>query len=459
MYVAEYDIGGTPWQQAAVRLRYPAAADEEQAERWWARLRALLRSLDGVPESSVSLRIQPERLPAALFLVAPASHAALLRQSLGSLTQLEVLADAEVAYPRESAEHDALLEFPRFRCRAALPALVSGVAWFAFDFRVSPLLNEVMREARGLGHALAYHVNVEALPIAAEWQKQAARNALRVAEVPGVPAHLEGLQRSLSEKLRHATHICEEYLGVETRAACEWLGGGLERRFCEAYGRHLTPEFRFDDNGHEGPLTATRHAGFFEPLRVDEVCSGAITVDERLEMLSWRPDPDILERTDRHVLEPGAMTPPAEGAGALPPPDYSGLPPPYAGKEPYVFVSYKREDLERIKPLLADVNRTGHRIWYDKGIPGGAEWDAVIEERVQNCTVLLLFLSRAAVRSKYVRREVKFADTLSKLIVTVRLERNVDLSHGIAMLLNQYQVIEGSAPGLGEELGRAVRLL
>ena len=65
----------------------------------------------------------------------------------------------------------------------------------------------------------------------------------------------------------------------------------------------------------------------------------------------------------------------------------------YSGDGPFVFISYSHEDLQRIKPLVAEL-RPPASDWYDKGIPGGAEWDSTIEDRVRRSAVLLLFRER-----------------------------------------------------------------
>ena len=69
-----------------------------------------------------------------------------------------------------------------------------------------------------------------------------------------------------------------------------------------------------------------------------------------------------------------------------------------------------------------------------------------------------MFVSHAAVRSKYVRREVKFADVLNKPIIPVRLEPDVELRDGMDMLLNQYQTVNAFASSEGHEVDRALRL-
>lgn len=454
MYLATYTVEGASWRQAAAGVTYPGGDDAGRVEEWGARFRMLLRGLDAVPDLSASLRVRVDqhRLAAALFAVAPAEREEQLRRALARLTQLDVIGDGEVRFARERAEHDTLLQFPRLQTCVALPHLATPEAWFAVPFRVQDRLSELLADAYSQGHDLTYHLNIEQLPKEPELLRQAARNALRVADVQGVPPLLEQLQHDLVAKLRRATHVCEELLGVDSQAASEWLRDALDRQFRETYGRYIVPEFTFVEDAHHGSITATRHRFFFEPCAVDEICSAALTADERLNLLSWQPGRELSSLMSR-------VSAPVEDVEQPAVIDHTGMPTPYCGTEPYAFISYKRQDLERIKPLVAQLTARGYRIWYDKGIPGGAEWDALIEERVQHCEVLLLFLSQAAVGSKYVRREVKFADTLGKPVVGIRLERDIDLLHGMAMLLNQYQVIDSSATSLADELDQAVRFV
>lgn len=121
----------------------------------------------------------------------------------------------------------------------------------------------------------------------------------------------------------------------------------------------------------------------------------------------------------------------------------------------FAFVSYKREDFARVEPHLRTLGRIDCPFWYDTGIPGGAEWAATIEARIRSCGFLLVFLTREAVASKHVRREVKFADKLDKPIVPVLLEP-VDLGGGLDMLLSQYQMLDSRDHDFEERLRAAV---
>jgi hypothetical protein len=84
------------------------------------------------------------------------------------------------------------------------------------------------------------------------------------------------------------------------------------------------------------------------------------------------------------------------------------------------------------------------------------EWDAKIEERLLECDRVLLFVSTTAVNSKYVRREIKYADTINKSVISVRLEQT-DLSHGLAMLLTQYQMLDLEASNFHQKVLDAIR--
>jgi len=131
------------------------------------------------------------------------------------------------------------------------------------------------------------------------------------------------------------------------------------------------------------------------------------------------------------------------------------IPKPYEGTGDYIFVSYKREDFSRVAPVIRNIIGWGYNIWYDQGIPGGSEWDAIIEEKVSRCIILIAFLSASAVDSKWVRREIKYADSLNKPILAIRLEE-VQLKQGLSVTLSQYQMIDTTNADFSNELRRAI---
>lgn len=131
-------------------------------------------------------------------------------------------------------------------------------------------------------------------------------------------------------------------------------------------------------------------------------------------------------------------------------------PPPPSNDKDFIFISYKRDDMPRILPFLHRIVSWGYPIWYDRGIPGGAEWDSLIEEKVLNCKALVVFLSEAAVESKWVRREIKFADSENRPILGIRLDKNVELKHGLKVVMSGYQMIDASNADFSDELRKAI---
>jgi tetratricopeptide (TPR) repeat protein len=122
----------------------------------------------------------------------------------------------------------------------------------------------------------------------------------------------------------------------------------------------------------------------------------------------------------------------------------------------YIFISYKREDLPRIVSLMHRIVGWGYPIWYDRGIPGAAEWDKLIEEKVSHCKGLLVCLSKAAVESKWVRREIKFADRKNRPILGIRLDQDIEFKDGLDIIMSQYQMIDATDENFSDELQKAI---
>jgi tetratricopeptide (TPR) repeat protein len=70
-----------------------------------------------------------------------------------------------------------------------------------------------------------------------------------------------------------------------------------------------------------------------------------------------------------------------------------------------VFLSYSREDLERIRPLATALERAGHDVWWDRHIAGGEEFSGAIEEALDSAQVVIVAWTTASVKSAWVRDE------------------------------------------------------
>jgi hypothetical protein len=81
-------------------------------------------------------------------------------------------------------------------------------------------------------------------------------------------------------------------------------------------------------------------------------------------------------------------------------------PPAYQGRAPFVFVSYLQREMDRVYPVIREMQRLGIRIWYDTGLLGGQGFKEQVEPRIKAAAAVLLFLSENALGSPSVLWEV-----------------------------------------------------
>jgi hypothetical protein len=85
--------------------------------------------------------------------------------------------------------------------------------------------------------------------------------------------------------------------------------------------------------------------------------------------------------------------------------------PPEAAR-PQAFISYSRADRRRATGLAVLSEALGHHVFIDhRSIVGGRRWRDALEEGLQKADVLLVFWTRHARRSKWVRWEYERFDT------------------------------------------------
>ncbi|MFX0060919.1 MAG: toll/interleukin-1 receptor domain-containing protein [Candidatus Hermodarchaeota archaeon] len=113
----------------------------------------------------------------------------------------------------------------------------------------------------------------------------------------------------------------------------------------------------------------------------------------------------------------------------------------YRGTDPYVFVSYSHKDKQLVYHEIKRLNNEGYRIWYDEGIPPASRWRTEIAKAIKNCAFFLVFLSPRAVQSKYVNKEIDYAEQQDKRILPIYIEQT-HLSDKLEWQLGSYQVIK-----------------
>ncbi|MEM8815475.1 MAG: SUMF1/EgtB/PvdO family nonheme iron enzyme [Pseudomonadota bacterium] len=98
-----------------------------------------------------------------------------------------------------------------------------------------------------------------------------------------------------------------------------------------------------------------------------------------------------------------------------------------------VFLSYKREDRERIEPVVSAVEEAGFSVWWDDRITPHGEWDDTIARELEAAKAVVVIWTEASVASKWVRTEAHFANEQGKL-VPVQLDQ---CRLPISFMLNQ----------------------
>lgn len=443
MYLAGFDTPDGPVAQGLVSLSPLPAVGEALEARWWEALSLAVDGLDGVGYAGVSARalLSPgSELRRALIVTVSDDRAIRLRRWLATLTRLETLIPGAAKLPITREEYDAEVEdLPTLRGRVATSGFRVGDTWIACDFRLGPSLGSLMQEADSYGYRLGYSVSVRPLVVAAQQARRALSNARAVRRLGGVSPALAEMQWELAQRLLRASAVCEEFVAVDPGEPAGWLLDALRRHFLRAFGtlRFEPPAWELVDMGFEDELACPMFSDA-PTLLEDDLCAAALAAGESTDVLLWRPPRALAARLAApYVPQPDVER---ELASAV-----AGLPAADVEDEPFFFVSFRRADLARVIPIIESVRRQGWRLWYDAEIAGGSEWNAVIEQRLATCSAVLLFLSQQAVDSKFVRRELQYADGLQKPIICVRLEL-AELRHGLGLLLGQYQWLDHDSP-------------
>ena len=273
------------------------------------------------------------------------------------------------------------------------------------------------------------------------------------------------IQTRLLNRSAGEVTLIEEYVGATSADGVAWLKYTLGRRFEAKFGpaKFETPQFKFQDGQfakflNRGSDVAEAvasgfHSIVFKAVGDQEIFSASDDSALASSIFSWfgllRRWFEPTEQTakaavvaaydERERMEMNeAIVASAQIAKHRPPLSVC------ANTLNYAFISYRRADFNRIAPILNGLDLAGLPFWFDRGIPGGADWLAELQHRLRQSRVLVLFLSHASSESRYVQMETRYAFSLGRPIVPVRLEY-VDIERmpgGLGILFNSIQMID-----------------
>ena len=87
-----------------------------------------------------------------------------------------------------------------------------------------------------------------------------------------------------------------------------------------------------------------------------------------------------------------------------------------------IFISYANEDRESAAQLAQMLESVGWRVWWDRRIPAGRTWRAVLEDALQEMRCMVVLWSDSSVKSPWVTEEAEEARRLGKTIVPVLIQ-------------------------------------
>jgi hypothetical protein len=82
---------------------------------------------------------------------------------------------------------------------------------------------------------------------------------------------------------------------------------------------------------------------------------------------------------------------------------------PSSDRSGYVFISYKREELQHAQKLRAALKKLGFRVWWDEDIQCGQVWSDVLDRAVADAGCVVVIWSSRSIRSRWVAHEASSA--------------------------------------------------
>ncbi|PHS38138.1 MAG: hypothetical protein COB07_08880 [Sulfurovum sp.] len=110
-----------------------------------------------------------------------------------------------------------------------------------------------------------------------------------------------------------------------------------------------------------------------------------------------------------------------------------------------IFISYNRQDEDKTKALVKDIEELGHTVWFDHELSGGQKWWDTILESIRDCDVLVFALSIESLNSSACGLEYDYASKLGKTILPVLVGEGVSINL-LPPVLSQIQFVDYQNP-------------
>lgn len=97
-----------------------------------------------------------------------------------------------------------------------------------------------------------------------------------------------------------------------------------------------------------------------------------------------------------------------------------------------VFVSYAREDRDKVEQIVSAITELGYSVWWDPEIPPGKTFSGVIDENIRAAKCVIVVWSQTSVTSNWVQEEAN--DGLNRGILVPILIEKTSIPRGFRMI-------------------------
>jgi hypothetical protein len=108
----------------------------------------------------------------------------------------------------------------------------------------------------------------------------------------------------------------------------------------------------------------------------------------------------------------------------------------YSGTEPYLFVSYSHRDTAKVYPILDALYDKKYRIWYDESCENGNDFRDELRHRIERCSAVILFVSKASMQSPFCGMEIIVARENGKRLYPIYLDDESSVPPAFSILLS-----------------------
>lgn len=81
-----------------------------------------------------------------------------------------------------------------------------------------------------------------------------------------------------------------------------------------------------------------------------------------------------------------------------------------------IFISYSRQDRERVDHIARGLEAEGYSVWWDRDIRAGEEFDSVIDKQIKQAKAIVVVWSNTSVSSNWVKEEAEDGVEENKLV-------------------------------------------